>query len=72
MVEERGFKRIGIACDNYKSQKYEKELKLKNYDFEISSFTSFTKIITVEVPINEIENFTRFVKETELSFKHSN
>ena len=66
-------KTVGIVADNYKLEKFKKELTSKGFtDFTIKPYaleTSLIQIKVLESKINDVKNICTFV---ELYFKRSN
>ena len=62
----------GIACDNYKLNKYKRKLKRSGFDFEVKPLTENTSLIQVKCEQSEYSKIGKICKELELSFKRSN
>lgn len=66
-------KTTGIVADNYKLDKFKKELIAAGFPmFEISRFSEDVSIINVRVEDHQIADITRLCKRVELFFKRSN
>lgn len=66
-------KKAGIVVDNYKLEKFKRELTAKGYtDFTVSKFTKDTSTIMVHVEDDQVDNITRLCKRLEYHFKRSN
>ena len=64
---------IGIACDDYKLKKFEKELTKKDFGYEIQKgVTKDTKLIQVQAEKNQLKELENLCKNVELHFKRSN
>lgn len=69
--------KIGIACDQYKVNRFVKVLKKKNFTFdEPENFTKDVMIIRVHSTAEEIgknkQRISKICKEVELFFKRGN
>lgn len=66
-------KNIGIVADNFKVEKFKKEL-LKEGFSEISTapFMSDTTTITIKTTLDKVEQIYKICKRVELHFKHGN
>lgn len=63
----------GIASDNYKLDKFKKELNLKGYSIlKITPFTHGVSIIKVFYRSYQAKDLKNICTEVELFFKHSN
>lgn len=65
-------KTVGIVVDNYKIEKFKRELKAKDFNFEVVTLNplkSNIKVMTEETRISEIRNICT---ACELYFKRSN
>lgn len=71
-------KKIAIVADNYKLDKFKKELTAKGFvDFEIIAFTKGTEMgetstITVNVADNKVQEVAKICQLVELHFKRGN
>ena len=63
-------KTVGIACDNYKQDKFEEELKKNGFtQYTISPLTMYTEIIKVKIDEKDLSRFALLVKTINDSFK---
>lgn len=66
-------KKAGIVADNYKLEKFKKELTSKGFtDFNVSPLTEDTSTIQVNIEDNKLMEIKRICQNVELYFKHSN
>lgn len=66
-------KKAGIVADNYKIDKFKKELIKAGFtDFKIFTFTLDTSTIQVDVPDHQLKQVEKICKLVELHFKRSN
>jgi len=66
-------KKIGIVVDNYKLDRFKKELgKAGLKDFDVVPFTEDTSTIKVNTPKDRIADVKRICQSVELHFKRSN
>ena len=70
-------KEIGIVADNYKVNKFKKELEANGFkDYDIHPFTNQTQTIKVHVADDDFREAVKKIKKlcmrVELHFKHSN
>ncbi len=66
-------KKAGIVVDNYKLDRFKKELTAKGFtDFKIFPFTKSTSTIQVNVPDKDIHEIQKICQLVELYFKRSN
>lgn len=71
-------KKIGIACDPYKVEKFKTELEKGGYtDYEVTHNAEiqpgvFLSVIRVEVPDNEVKAIAKICQMVELHFKRGN
>jgi len=66
-------KKAGIVADNYKLEKFKKELTAKGFtDFKVSPFTKDTSTIQVNVPEERMSEIVTICRNVELHFKHGN
>lgn len=66
-------KKAGIVADNYKLEKFKKELTKKGFtDFEVFPFTKDTSTIQVNIPEDKIMEIKKICQFVELYFKRSN
>jgi|AntRauTorckE6833_2_1112554.scaffolds.fasta_scaffold01397_7 hypothetical protein len=65
--------KAGIAVDNYKINKFKKELNKNGFtDYEVFPFTKDTSTIKVEVEKENLAEIKKLCIEIELHFKRSN
>lgn len=64
--------KIGIVCDNYKLDKYKKELTNKGFKFSTGAFTYDTTTIQVEAEEENLKEIESLCKKLEFEFKNSN
>lgn len=63
----------GIVADNYKVEKFKKELSKSNFTIKkIVPFTLVTSTIQVEYEQKQLEELTKICKLVELHFKRGN
>jgi hypothetical protein len=66
-------KKAGIVCDDYKLEKFKKELTAKGFtDFKIFAFTPGTSTIQVNVKDDEVIEIKKICELVELYFKRRN
>lgn len=66
-------KKVGIICDNYKLDRFKKELTKAGFiDFDTASFTENTTTIQVRVVEDKIADVHKICQKVELHFKRSN
>lgn len=66
-------KKVAIVADNYKLEKFKKELTKKGFiDFEIFPFTPDTSTIKVNVQEKEVNEIHKICQLVEIHFKRSN
>ena len=66
-------KTVGIVADNYKLNKFKKELIKKGFtDFEIAPFINATSNIKVKCEPNQLKEIRKICEYVELYFKRSN
>lgn len=66
-------KKAGIVADNYKLEKFKKELTAKGFtDFKVFPFTKDTSSIQVNVEDDKLMEVKTICQNVELYFKHSN
>ena len=66
-------KKVGIVCDNYKLDRFKKELTKAGFtDFDTAAFTENTTTIQVRTPEDKISDVYKICQKVELHFKRSN
>ena len=66
-------KKAGIVADNYKLEKFKKELTAKGFtNFEISPFTENTSTIQIVVSDDKLKEIQNICHLVEMHFKRSN
>jgi len=66
-------KTAGIVADNYKLEKFKKELTSKGFtDFKIVPFTNDTSTIKVQFEPSQLNEINKICQLVELHFKRSN
>ena len=66
-------KKVGIVADNYKVERFKKELTKKGFtDFVTSPFTAETTTIAVNVPDDKVSEVHKICRQVEIHFKQSN
>ena len=66
-------KTIGIVIDNYKQQKFEKELTSGGFaDYKITPFTTKTSVIKVTTEENKITKLQKLCEKLQRSFSPLN
>lgn len=66
-------KKAGIVADNYKLDKFKKELTAHGFtDYEIHPFTPDTSSIVVNIPEDKLPEVEKICKNVELFFKRRN
>ena len=66
-------KTAGIVADNYKLEKFKKELTAKGFtDFEIVPFTKDTSTIKVKFEEKQVNDINKICQLVDLYFKRSN
>lgn len=63
---------IGIAADNYKLNKFKKELTKKEFSFEIIPFIDDTSTIKIQIEDDQVDEIRKLCQLVELHFKRSN
>lgn len=65
--------KAGIVADNYKLDKFKKELTAKGFtDFKIFPFTKYTSTIKVNVKEEDLLELKKVCEFVEMYFKQSN
>lgn len=63
----------GIVADNYKIEKFKKELTAKGFtDFKLFPFTDGTTTIQLVIENHQVNDIKRICQMVELFFKQSN
>ncbi len=66
-------KTVGIVTDNYKLEKFKRELTDKGFtDFEVVPFTTLTSNIKVKLEEKQVKEIHKMCLEVDLYFKRSN
>ncbi len=66
-------KKVGIVCDNYKLNKFKKDLTSKGFtDFDTKPFQNETTAIFVHVDDNKVHEIHKICQLVELHFKRGN
>lgn len=66
-------KTAGIVADNYKLDKFKKELTKSGFtDFEIVPFSKDVSTIRVKFEPSQVHDISKICQLVELHFKHSN
>lgn len=65
-------KRIGIVCDNYKVDEFEKALKQADFFFSKKPFMKKTTAIFIMCHESRIDEIAKICKKIEIDFKLSN
>jgi len=66
-------KTIGIVADNYKVEKFKKELTAKGFtDFKTFPFTTESTTIKVTVNDDKVNEISKICQLVEIHFKRSN
>jgi hypothetical protein len=66
-------KKVGIVADNYKLNKFEKELTAAGFtNFKITPFTEDTSAITLYVLPKQVHDVHKICNKVEMHFKQSN
>jgi hypothetical protein len=66
-------KKIAIGADNYKVNRFKKELTKAGFtDFSISPFTPDVSLISVNVEDDKVNEVNKICQKIELHFKRSN
>lgn len=66
-------KTIGILTDNYKLEKFKRELTDKRFtDIEVVPFTTLTSNIKVKIDEKQVKDINKICMEVDLYFKRSN
>ena len=64
---------IGIAADNYKQEKFEKELTAAGFTkYRVSTLTPSTKLIKVIIDQNQVKDIEKICKVVQLHFQRGN
>lgn len=65
--------KIGIVCDNYKLDKFRKELIDEGFtDFTTAPFTSESTTIAVITSSEKVSELKKLCEKVEFHFKHAN
>lgn len=65
--------KVGIACDNYKIDRFDKELIEQGFSiFEKAALTKAVSIITILCDESDIPKIHSICKKIEIHFKRSN
>jgi len=66
-------KKVGIVADNYKVNKFKKELTAAGFtDYKTTPFTPVTTTISVKVPDDKVKEVAKICQLVEMHFKQSN
>lgn len=66
-------KTAGIVVDNYKVEKFKKELIAKGFtDFKVVPFTKDTSTIFVKFEEHQLKELTKLIKTVNFNCKNSN
>lgn len=66
-------KTAGIVADNYKVEKFKKELIKNGFtDFEVVPFTTDTSNIKVKCEESQYKDIKKICQQVEFHFKHGN
>lgn len=66
-------KKVGIAADNYKLNKFKKELKDAGFtQIKITPFTEGTSFISIKVHDHQVSKVHAICQKVEIHFKQSN
>lgn len=65
-------KQIGIVCDNYKLNKFEKELQKAGFQYKTVPFTSESTSIIIITEAGNLMKVKKIVEKVEFHFKLSN
>lgn len=65
-------KKIGIVADNYKLERFKKDLTKGGFTYEISPFKETTSTIIVNTDENKISDVKKICELVELHFKREN
>lgn len=65
-------KKIGIVADNYKIEKFKKDLSAKGFEFKLIPYSKHTTLIKMEVPENKVKEVQKVCELVELHFKRGN
>jgi len=64
---------IGILADNFKLNKFKKELDKANFtDYKIADFTANTSIINIDMNADRIKELKKLCEKVEFYFKRGN
>jgi nitrogen regulatory protein PII len=66
-------KTIGIVTDNYKLERFKKELTAKGFtEFEVTPLTGETSTIKLTIKPSQLHDVAKVCKLVELRYNHSN
>ncbi len=72
-MSEKDIKKVGIVADNYKLNKFKKELEKKGFtDYKITPYMTGTSAITVDVPSNKVYVIHKIVTMVTIYFTNRN
>lgn len=73
MEQSDKFKVVGIACDNYKVNKFKKTLTKKGFEIlDVSKLDDNVQVIRVNCPVQDVYKLGQLIKSINVLFKRQN